>query len=210
MLRDARRMPSHSSNTEWASAIYVPIEQQSGVSFRALLVRTKGNPAAALESLRKEAQAAVPDAPYVDVHAFDDVFVAMLRPWRLGSIVFAVFGGLSLLVAAAGLIAVGAYGVTRRTHEIGIRSALGAAPRQLVALMLSRSLLVVVLGLAVGIGMAWASGRILNAQLFDVNATDKRVFIGAACALLIVGTVSAWIPARRAARIDPVAALRAE
>jgi len=210
VLRDARLMPSIRSTQEWASAIYLPIEQQSGVSFRALLVRTKGDPASTLERLRKEAQAAVPDAPYVDVHAFDDVFVAMLRPWRLGSIVFTVFGVLSLLVASAGLIAVGAYGVTRRTHEIGIRSALGAAPRQLVALVLSRSLLVVAAGLAAGIGLAWASSRMLNAQLFDVKATDVRVFIGAVCALLIVGTIAAWIPARRAARIDPVAALRAE
>lgn len=210
VLRDARLMPSIRPTREWAAAVYLPIGQQSGVSMRVLLVRTKGDPASSLERLRKEAHAAVPDAPYVDVHAFDDVFVAMLRPWRLGSIVFAVFGVLSLLVAAAGLIAVGAYGVTRRTHEIGVRSALGAAPRQLVALVLSRSLLVVAAGLAAGVGIAWASGRVLSAQLFDVKATDVRVFIGAACALLMVATIAAWIPARRAARVDPVTALRAE
>jgi ABC-type antimicrobial peptide transport system permease subunit len=76
--------------------------------------------------------------------------------------------------------------------------------------VLRRSLFVVVTGLAAGMGLAWASGRILNAQLFDITASDPRVLAGAALGLLLVGGFSAWVPARRAARIDPVIALRAE
>jgi predicted permease len=210
VVTDARLYPSIRPTMQWASACYMPIEQFEGVSSRALLVRTIGDPANVLEALRRESQAAASDLPYVDVHAFDDIFTNLLRPWRLGSTVLVVFGAISMIVAAAGLAVVGAYGVTRRAREIGIRSALGASPRQLVRLVLSRSVLVVVIGLAAGTGLAWAGGRMLSAQLFDINAGDTRVFVGASLGLLLVGGLAAWIPARRAARIDPAIALRAE
>jgi ABC-type antimicrobial peptide transport system permease subunit len=180
------------------------------MSSRALLVRTVGDPAEVLQALRREAQAAAPDLPYVDAHAFDDIFVNLLRPWRIGSTVFVVFGALSMVIVAVGLAVVGAYAVTRRTREIGIRSALGAGPGRLVRLMLARNLLVVLAGLTIGMGIAWASRRILAAQLFDITATDARVLAAATLGLLVVGGVAAWLPARRAARIDPVVALRAE
>ena len=210
VVADARLFPSIRPTKQWASAYYVPIEQGGSGSSRALLVRTVGDPANLVQTLRREAQAAAVDLPYVEAHAFDDVFMDLLRPWRLGSIVFGVFGALSMLVAGVGLAVVGAYGVTRRTREIGIRAALGAAPHQLVRLMLGRSLFVVATGLALGLGLSWAGGRILDAQLFDVTASDPRVLAGAALGLLVVGGFAAWVPARRAARIDPVVALRAE
>ena len=210
VVADARLFPSIRPTTQWASACYLPIEQAAGSSNRALLVRTVGDPANVLQALRRESQAAAPDLPYVDAHAFDDVFQAMLRPWRLGSTVFVVFGALSMVIAAVGLSAVGAYGVTRRTREIGIRSALGAEAQHLVRLVLRRSLIVISTGLAFGMGLTWAGGRILNAQLFDITARDPRVLAGAAVGMLLVGGCAAWLPARRAARIDPVIALRAE
>lgn len=210
VVADARLFGSVRPTKQWASAYYLPIEQGGSLSSRALLVRTTGDPESVLQTLRREAQTAAPDLPYVEAHPFDEVFVNLLRPWRLGSIVFAVFGALSITVAAVGLAVVGAYGVTRRTREIGIRSALGAAPQHLVRLVLGRSVLVVAIGLAAGIGLAWAGGRIINAQLFDVTAGDPRVLAAAAIAVLLVGSVAAWLPARRAARIEPVIALRAE
>jgi predicted permease len=209
VVADARLFPSIRPTKQWTSACYLPIEQGGGRS-RALLVRTVGDPASVLQALRRESQAVAPDLPYVDAHAFDDIFMSLLRPWRLGSTVFVIFGALSMLVTAVGLAAVAAYAVTRRTREIGIRSALGAEPRHLIRLVLRRSLFVVMTGLAAGMGLAWASGRILNAQLFDITASDPRVLAGAALGLLLVGGFSAWVPARRAARIDPVIALRAE
>jgi putative ABC transport system permease protein len=210
VLADARLAFSIRPTKQGASACYVPIEYGWRISNRALLVRTIDDPASVLQTLRRESQAAVPDLPYVDARAFDEVFETMLRPWRLGSIVFVVFGALSMTIAAVGLAVVGAYGVTRRTREIGIRAALGAEPSRLVRLVLGRSLIVVVSGLAVGMGLAWAGGRILNAQLFDVTATEPRVLVAAALGLLMIGGLAAWVPARRAARIDPVMALRAE
>ncbi|HYT73982.1 MAG TPA: FtsX-like permease family protein, partial [Vicinamibacterales bacterium] len=97
-----------------------------------------------------------------------------------------------------------------RTREIGIRSALGAAPQRLVRLVLGRSLFVVGAGLAIGMGLTWAGGRILTAQLFGVTAGDPRVLAAGAVGLFVVSSVAAWLPARRAARIDPVRSLRAE
>lgn len=211
VIADARLYPSIRPARQGASAYYMPIEQQDRAgSARALLVRTVGDPAAVLQVLRREAGAAAVDLPYVEAHAFDEIFEAMLRPWRLGSIVFVIFGALSLLIAGVGLATVSAYRVTRRTREIGIRSALGAEPRHLVRLMVGRSLVVVAAGLAAGMGLAWAGGRALNAQLFDVTASDPRVLAGAACGMLLVGGLAAWLPARRAARIDPIMALRTE
>jgi predicted permease len=211
VVADARLFPSVRPTKHWASAYYVPIEQHAeGSSSRALLVRTVDNPATVLQTLRREAQVAAVELPYVDARAFDDVFTALLRPWRLGTVVFVVFGALSIVVAAVGLAVVAAYGVTRRTQEIGIRSALGAQPRHLVRLVLGRSVFVVVAGLAVGMGLVSASGRILNAQLFDVTARDPGVLAGAALGLLTIGGFAAWVPARRAAHVDPVIALRTE
>jgi len=146
----------------------------------------------------------------VQAYAFDEVFESLLKPWRLGSTVFVIFGALSVLIAGAGLAVVAAYSVTRRTREIGIRSALGAQPWHLVRLVLARSLLVVAAGLIGGMALAWAGGRALNAQLFDVTAGDPRILAGAAWTLLMMGTLAVWFPARRAARIDPVVALRTE
>jgi putative ABC transport system permease protein len=210
IVADARLAPSIRPTTEWSSACYVPIEQTNSASSRAMLVRTVDDPAGMLATLKRESHAAVADLPFVDVHAFDDIFVTMTRPWRLGSTVFVVFGALSMMIAAVGLAVVGAYGVTRRTREIGIRSALGAAPGQLVRLVLRRSLGVVITGLAIGTGLAWWGGRLVSAQLFNVSATDPRVLTVAALGLLVVGVCAAWLPARRAARIDPVVALRTE
>jgi predicted permease len=211
VVADARLFPSVRPTNMGRFAYYVPIEQvAANASSRALLVRTLGDPESVLEILRHEAQNAGPDLPYVDGHAFDDIFSALLKPWRLGSIVFGAFGALSMVIAAIGLMVVGAYGVTRRTREIGICSALGAEPHQLVKLVLRRSLFVVAAGLVVGLGLAWASGRILNAQLFDITASEPRVLAGAVLGVLLVGAFAAWVPARRAARIDPIIALRAE
>jgi putative ABC transport system permease protein len=211
VIADPRLYPSIRRTTQGASGYYVPIEQRLDAgSARALLVRTVGDPANVLQALRRESAAAAVDLPYVHAYAFDEVFESMLKPWRLGSTVFVIFGALSVLIAGAGLAVVAAYSVTRRTREIGIRSALGAQPRHLVRLMLARSLLVVAAGLIGGMGLAWAGGRALNAQLFDVTAGDPRILAGAVCALLMMGSLAVWFPARRAARIDPIVALRTE
>ncbi len=211
VIADARLFPSIRPTKQWASAYYLPIDARPrDTSDRILLVRTTGDPETVLDTIQRESQTAAPELPYVTVHRFDEVFTAMLRPWRLGTTVFVIFGVLCAAIAAVGLAVVGAYGVTRRRREIGIRSALGAQPWQLTRLVLGRSVAVMTVGVLVGLALAWAGGRLVTAQLFDVAARDPRVFAGAALILLLAGGVAAWIPARRAARIDPTTALRAE
>ena len=121
-----------------------------------------------------------------------------------------MFGAVSVLIAAAGVAVVGAYAVTRRTRELGIRSALGAGPGQLVQLVLLRSVGVLACGLLGGSALAWLTGRALRSQLFEVSATDPRILAAAAAVFLLVGTIAAWLPARRAAAVDPAATLRAD
>lgn len=211
VVADARLFPSIRPTTQWASAYYLPIDARPPhTSARTLLVRTIVDPADVLDTIQREAQAAAPEWPYVTVRAFDEVFRSMLRPWRLGTTVFVIFGALCAMIAAVGLAVVGAYGVTRRHREIGIRAALGAQPRQLTRRVLGRSVGVMAAGVMIGLALAWAGGRRVSAQLFDVTARDPRVFAGAALIRLLVGGIAAWLPARRAARIDPTTALRAE
>ena len=175
---------------------------------RSLLVRTVWRPAAVLGALRRESQRAAPGLPYVDAHAFDDIFQTLLSSrGRSGSTVFlAAFGVLSLIVAAFGLAAVAVYAVARRTGEIGIRAALGARPGDLYDSYRLEALSVVVVGLAVGMGLAWAAGRILSAQLFDIAANNPYVLAAAAVGLLLVGSVSDG--SRRGARLASIPSWR--
>jgi putative ABC transport system permease protein len=163
-----------------------------------------------LPTLRQHAIAAVPNLPFVEVRAFDETFLNLLKPWRLGATIFVLFGLLALLIGAVGLAVVTADSITRRTREIGIRSALGAEPGALVRLMLSRVSLAITAGVLVGIVGAWMGARALGALLFDVQPSDTRIFGTAIATLLGCGLLAAWVPARRAGRIDPVEALRAE
>jgi putative ABC transport system permease protein len=210
VVADARLFPSIRPTTQWASAYYLPIGQAGGAANATLLASLTSAPAPLLQTLRREAQAAGADLPYVDAFAFDEMFESMLWPWRTGATVFMVFGVVALIVAAIGLAVVGAYAVTRRTREIGIRAALGAQPQRLVGLVLARSLFVVAAGVFAGVALAWAAGSALEAQMFDVPAREPRVLLASTLIFLVIGAVAAWLPARRAARIDPVIALRSE
>src|SRR5205823_5999590 len=111
---DARLTPHIRPTAQPEPACYFPVEQRTASTNRALLVRTTGDPARMLQLLRKQAQVASSNLPYVDAYVFDDLFMNLLRPWRLGSLVFVVFGALSIVIAAVGLVLIGAYAVTRR------------------------------------------------------------------------------------------------
>jgi hypothetical protein len=193
-------------------ACLVPLDRFPGVtSERALLIRTRTDPGDTLALLRREAQAAGGAAlPYVDVWSFDDLFQPMLRPWKLGADVFVAFALLSLVIASAGIAVVTAYGVTRRTRELGVRLALGAAQRAVVMLVLRRSLTSLGAGLAIGVGLAALRRRWMASVLFGLGSYDLAIFTAATLLLLTAGAIAAWLPARRAARVDPAIALRAE
>ncbi len=191
-------------------AVIAALQPLAATSRRVVLARTTQSPSSMLSTIRREAQIAAANQPYVDVWPLDDVFEPMLRPWRTGSTVFAAFGLVTLLVAAVGLAVVTAYGVTRRTREIGIRAALGAEPADLVALLVRQNLAATGMGLTAGLALAWIAGRWLESLLYGISPHDVRVLLAVVAVLVVVTAVAAWLPARRAGRVDPAAALRVE
>jgi ABC-type antimicrobial peptide transport system permease subunit len=207
-------------STMWASfafihdatpQYFVPIEQYATLSpQRAVMVRTNGSPDDLLTLLRTQAQTAGASLPFIDVWSFDDVFQPALKPLRLGAQIFGVLGLLGLAIACAGLAAVTAYGVTRRTRELGIRMALGASPADLTRRTVVRTLVAVIIGLAVGGLAAYGSGRWVKDLLFEVDPTDWRPYVLVAITLTALAAVAAYLPARRAGRVDPMIALRSE
>jgi ABC-type antimicrobial peptide transport system permease subunit len=129
---------------------------------------------------------------------------------RLLATLAGAYGGLALLLAALGLYGVTSYGVARRTHEIGVRMALGADARRIVTGVLWTALVQAAVGLAIGLPLALLAGRALTAQLYGIDARDPLVLAGAAGVLLITAALAAALPARRASRVNPTQALRAQ
>jgi putative ABC transport system permease protein len=196
---DASMWPTLADRPSESLIYYVPLERyRSTPGDRALLVRTTTSPSGLLDLLRRQAATAAPDLPHIRVTAFDDVFLPALRPLRLGSTVFAVFALMALVIASAGLAAVTAAGVARRTRELGIRLALGAAPARLVRMVLLRSLAAAIVGLAAGTALSVAGERSLRSVLFGIGEGDYRVVALALVILAGVSAVAAWLPARRA------------
>ena len=150
------------------------------------------------------------DLPYAQVESLARRLEPQLLPWRLGSVLFALFGGLALVLAAIGLYGVLAYDVSRRNQELGIRMALGASPRQVLTLVVGHGVRVTALGLALGIVAALAGGRVLASLLYGVSWTNVAVLGLAAGVLGAVALLASYLPARRAARVDPMVALRSE
>jgi len=133
-----------------------------------------------------------------------------VRPWRLGATMFALFGGLALLLAAVGLYSVIAYNVTQRSHELGVRIALGAQGRDVLRLVVGSGLRVAIAGIVIGGGIALVAGRFIAPLLYRVSPNDPLIYVTAAVTLLAVAMLASLIPARRATRVDPNVALRAD
>ena len=196
--------------------LYVPLPAGDTLlpPMRALFVRSRAPGAKAVSALvpvvRRAMVATAADLPYADVRPFPDLYATQVRPWRLGATMFSLFGGAALLLAVVGLYAVLAYAVSQRTHEMGVRLALGARGGDVVRLVVSQGVRVALVGLIIGTAGALAGARFVRDQLFGVSAHDPAIFAAVALALLAVAVAASWLPARRASRVDPVEALRAE
>ena len=174
----------------------------------ALVIRTAGDPSRSAAAVRGALQSLRSDLPYVRVEPLAETLRAEILPFRLGATLFGIFGLLALVLTAIGLYGVLGYFVTERTLEIGVRRALGAPLRSVVTLVMRQGLIPVATGLLLGLVSARAGARYLSSMLFGVEAGDVASFVGACGFLVMVALAAMALPAWRAARVDPMVALR--
>jgi len=186
--------------------IYVP-NAQGKWNLMGLVIRTAGDPAAFASTLRHEVQALDKDQPIYNVRTMDDVVANSLGTRRVSMQLFTVFAIAALLLAAIGIYGVMAYSVTQRTQEIGIRMALGAQKSDVLRLVVRQGMTLAAIGVVVGLVGALGLTRVISNLLFGVGASDPTTFIVISLLLIAVAFVACYLPARRAAKLDPVIAL---
>ena len=206
----AENIKQTSLSDEDAGLFYYLSAKQFHPDMGGLFVRMHGPAAASRETIRRHLQDAMPGASYLTVTAMSDVLGEETQSWHMGATMFAVFGLLALVLAAIGLYSVIAYNVAQRTHELGVRSALGAQMHDLAGLVVREAVLLAAAGIVVGGAIALAAGRWLKPLLFEVSPHDPWIYVLVAAVLLAVAVVASFLPARRAAGVDPMQALRTE
>ena len=205
----ARDIPYARLKSEPVSEIYMPfLQAPTGRGEMELIVRVTGGISDVPAQLQREVAAMDPYQPGIVVRTLAIEVAAALVRERLLAVISTVFGGLAALLAAIGLYGVVAYSVSRRTQEIGVRMAVGALPQQVLRSVLRGTLGLTALGILCGLPAAMAATRLLGGFLYGVKPEDPMVLFASALLLLATATVAGYVPARRAARIDPVAALR--
>ncbi|MBV9269256.1 MAG: FtsX-like permease family protein [Acidobacteriaceae bacterium] len=173
-------------------------------------IRTRGKPDAVLPALRRVMHMADPDVPLMNVRSEEQQVDADLQQERLFVVLTSGFGFLALVLATIGIYGVTAYSVAQRTNEIGIRLALGAVPRQVLAMVLRDASRIAVIGVATGAGASLLAMGLVRSMLYGVAPNDPATLLTAVSLLLVVALVASWIPARRAAQVQPIEALRQE
>ncbi|MGH7623341.1 MAG: FtsX-like permease family protein, partial [Gemmatimonadaceae bacterium] len=185
---------------------YLPFEQYAGPS--GLVVRTSGAAAHMVEDVRRGLQREMPGVSYVTVTPFAQIVGRRTQSWELGATMFAAFGLLALAIAAVGLYSVIAYNVTQRTHEIGVRVALGAQVSSVMLFVVREGVVLGAVGLVIGTLASLGGARWVAPLLFRESPRDPAVFVAVTVALFAVALAASAIPAMRAARVDPARALR--
>jgi len=198
-----------SLESEPMAEIYVPLAQGSRGGGE-LLVRTDGNPYDVLAAVKAAALQVLPDVPLRNIRTMDEVMERRAAQRRLSMLLLGLFGLLGLVIASVGIYGVLAHTVAQRTREIGVRMALGATRGSVVRMLLGYAGSLVALGLAIGSAAAWTLTSTAKAFLFQLDATDARAFVAALVVLASAAIAASVQPARRAASVDPVDALRAE
>jgi len=175
-----------------------------------LAVRTTADPLAVAATVRRELARIDRDQPISDVRTMDERIGRSLAGRRFNMVLLAIFASLALTLAGIGIYGIVAYSVTERTHEIGVRLALGAQRRDVMAMIVAQGMVMAVIGAAVGVVAALLLTRVMSSLLFGVSAADPVTFAAIPVLLGAVAFVACWVPARRATRVDPLVALRTE
>lgn len=196
-------------NSAWPESVYIAFAQNPLPSAM-LAIRTEHDPLRLTTAVRKQVQSLDRDQPISDVQTMQDLVEAELGERRLLAVLLSSFAGMALILAVVGIYGVISYSVTQRTHELGIRRALGAQEGEILRLIVGQGLQLASLGALVGIAGAFALTRVMKTVLFHVSPTDPATFIGVALLFILVALAASYFPANRATRIDPVQALRYE
>jgi len=199
----------HSLGEPATPFMYMPLAQNWHAAM-VIHIRTNGDPAAFAPRLRAEVAALDPDLPLADLRTMNNFLGIALFPARIVGAVLGMFGLLGLVLAAVGVYGVMSYSVAQRAREIGIRMAIGAAHQQVVRLVMRQGMQLIVLGTAIGLVGAFAVSRLLRGLLYGAPSLDVVAFTVVPAILLGVAVLAIWIPARRAANVDPIRALRSE
>ena len=199
-----------SLDEEARTQMYVPYAQDGTWGSLSLAVRTNGEPTALSGAVRNAVRSVEKGVPLYNLKTMDDVVATSAAPHRTPMLLFTAFAGVAMLLAMLGIYGITTYYVTQRTHEIGIRMALGAQLRDVLRLVLSRGMLLAVVGVGVGLVGAFLLTRFLTTMLFGVQPVDPLTFGAVSVVLIAVALIACLIPARRATKVDPVIALRYE
>ena len=189
------------------SQLYLP-STQFELGRGGVFVRLNTQNASSMETARVAIQRAMPASVYVTVQPMSEVLDGEFRSWQLGATMFALFGGLALIVASIGLYSVISYSVVQRTQEMGVRLALGARSADVVRMVMRQSVALSLFAVMLGLGVSLLASQWIKPLLFETSAYDPAVYGGVAVTLVVVAIVAALAPAVRASRIDPVEALR--
>jgi ABC-type antimicrobial peptide transport system permease subunit len=195
--------------TESGSELYVPHAQ---IPFRpmTLVLRTDRSAQDTAESIRSEVRQLDKDLPIYNVKTMDQFMGQALAQARFNTTLLATFAVVALILSTIGFYGVMAYAVAQRTHEIGVRVALGATSRDVLRLVLGQGLMLALVGIAIGVCSGLVATHLMSSLLYGVSSIDPMVFIGVAVLLIITALLACYIPAHRAMKIDPIIALRYE
>jgi len=186
-------------------AMYMPTYQTGWTN---LVIRTKGEPLNIAGTVRKEVQGLDPDQPVAAVKTMEQWLDSAVADPRYRTTLLALFAGVALVLAAVGIYGVMSYSVVQRTHEIGVRMALGASRFEVLKLVVRQGMTLVLTGVGIGLLGAFALTRVLSTLLFGVGTKDPATFATVATLLTFVALIACYIPARRATKVDPLVALR--
>ncbi len=178
--------------------------------YMGLVVRTTGRPEDLFNAAQKQVWSLDPDQPALRVADMEDILTKAVELPRFNMLLFGVFACVGLLLAAVGVYGLMAYLVVQRTHEIGIRIALGADKGDVLRIVMSHGVKLVAMGTAIGLASALALTRLIKSWLVNVSLTDPLTFVGIVALLTSVALLACYIPARRATKVDPLQALRHE
>lgn len=190
-----------------APTLYLAYSQWP-LSSLSIAVKLRGEPATSIEPMRAILRDLDPDVPMFAVRSMQQISANAVAQPRLYTVLIVCFAATAMLLSAIGLYGVLAYAVGQRTREIGIRLALGAGRSEVLRMVMGQAGRLAVAGVVAGLGAAFLASRVLRAQLFEIAPTDATTYVAVAIGLMAVAMLASWIPARRAARIDPLSALR--